>query len=167
MQERMILPKCLTGKSIIPYAEMNGKREGYMFTDKPIFKWLLIFNDGAHLNAEGEEIEDACQSLGRKRTDIAISRAGFPRATPLKRIDNLTPMSEDIKDHLREIKEERKTLRNNNRKKCKATSLYKNDLMTSPNHYLCNKERGHDSYHRDGLVRWRNRKETPLDKILG
>ena len=66
------------------------------------FKWLLIFKDGAHLTANGEEIADACQSVSREPQDIAISGAGFRKATPLKRIDNIPAMSEETKTLLKE-----------------------------------------------------------------
>ncbi len=66
------------------------------------FKWLLIFKDGAHLTANGEEVTDACQSVKRNPKDIAISGAGFRRATPLRRIDNIPIMSEETKILLKE-----------------------------------------------------------------
>jgi len=79
--------------------------------NKPIFKWLLIFKDGAHLNAEGTGIEEACQNVRRVRTDLAISRAGFLRALPLERTDNVVPMSQEVKDKLKECTLMRKFLR--------------------------------------------------------
>ena len=86
--------------------------------NKPIFKWLLIFKDGTHLNAEGEEIEDACKAVGRTRDNLSVSTVGFLKALPLGRV-NTEMMSQETKDYLKKLTSDRRSLRNSGRKKSK------------------------------------------------
>lgn len=83
--------------------------------DKKIYMWLLFFGDGSHATAKGAEIEDACQTIGKTRADVAISRANFLRAIPVKYLSDTVPMSEEVKDHLRKVNKEYKTLRRTNK----------------------------------------------------
>ena len=85
--------------------------------DRPIFKWLLIFKDGTHLTGEGDGSEEACESVGRVGKDLALSKGGFLKALPLKRIDNVKVMDEQTKKMLKALGKQKRELRNNGKKK--------------------------------------------------